>query len=255
MNDLIHIAQILDDLQSYSKSDCVMKVAIDLSTLKDLHGPSGMAGKFVTIPNQQHSFMKNQLGQLPQQSGVKFYKPNYSITNLASENLALIYFSPWINKKTDIKAPYVGMMPLSAIIQQKAAVVQKMPGKHLEEHNALDNLITNVTMHKILYKLAQIGIIWHDCHIGNFLVDENKYNQLSETYEYLSEKERKEFEKQKYLFDLSSNASIVDFGLMECYPDSGPGVALLKLYNKLQKNKNNSLFNIIRYAIDDIIII
>jgi len=249
------LADELDLENRYTESDLLTKLAIDFSAIPINHpSQSGHYGIFrANLSKEVQRRLKDQLGQVGDDLGVKHYKDNMSQGDMIEENIAFIYLSRAINNLTDMSAPSTGStLPLSAVITNRAMITQKMSGVHFNLNDDIEKKADLVTGMAIYKKLKEIGITWTDSHAKNYLVDANKLKALRQAWDIAGvEKRRDTFDKDHLdLFDLSTNAAIIDFGMMSVIRGT-PASRELELFAKRVQQalnakgelKNNSFLN------------
>lgn len=264
MDHFIQLANEMEELGLHKHVDVIMKTALDLTQVinEDALSAAGGYGRFYSkfSPENKHT-MKNQLGQIPHDVGIKhFYDQGNSLVDI-SENLAFVYLAPYIKANTDLTVPVnKGIVSLSGMIANKMIVTQKMPGspindllrsvginKYDQNHIGLD------TERAIRNKLKDIGITWNDIHVGNYFVhpetadeflmyfNQNKSTIFNEEYD--------EIDFYVFDFDFSKKACIFDFGGFYTSSSTPPGQQLLNLKKKIDAQPKNGVLGVVSRAI------
>lgn len=262
MKHLINIIEYLEGNHHYRQVDEMIKIALDMRDVltEDNQQGSGVYGTFYSdFSMEEKQKLKNQLGNVPENVGVKQYKIDRSnkvveIQNI-KENLAFMYIAPYIAANTDLKTPvYNGSISLSGMISNRINITQKMPGVSILQLMDKTTLPGSVqydiifdTNRKIKQKLESIGVYWSDVHKDNYLIDNNAAKEFKTYIE--NNPELMEYND----FDLSRNAALFDFGGFNVYDYTPPAMQLLELKNKLEKSKSNSIISSVIVAIQNMI--
>ena len=272
MKNFLPLIEYLEANHHYQHVDEMMKVAFDLPDMKDNELGKGQYGRFYSdFSPEQKKKIEDALGIKEPNLGIK--KLNYGQNiDAISENLALIYISPYVQANTDLKTPILaGTFSLSNILMNKIHAVQKMPGVKINllklDHFIFDEHLKRMTNVGIENKLRSIGVYCSDIHVNNYFVNpqllkttveeinkiynENKANiriaSINEMYDFMQDK------MNHINFDLSDGASLFDFGFFTAKKDSPPGQKLMNLKQELLTQKYNSMFANIIAAIDNIL--
>ena len=269
MKHLTDLIEYLEANHHYAQVDEMTKLALDMTDVlkEDNQLGKGLYGNFHSdFSNEDKRKLKNQLGNLPNNVGVKQYKINpydkiaFEIDNI-SENLVFIYVAPYISQNTDLLTPvYNGTVSLSTMITNKINVTQKMPGVTLSDvmedliqmyPNAKDQRfeVRIPLENKILEKLKNIGVSWPDIHDKNYLLNRSTVREFL----MWAAQNPEEVASGNFTFDLSTGAALFDFGMFEVKSSTPPGKQLEALRNKMA-SQNNKLMEYIVKAINEILI-
>jgi len=250
MLEFIKLANFLDNSENYLESDLMMKIAFDLGDQNPTS--SGYYGHFYSKLNPE---LKNQIGRVDPDFAIKEYKnkdnPRYRIIY---ENLALKYFSPIINSQTDLQAPNPSFqLSIPGAIYHYQNMSSTLPGVHIDERKYKHALvIQGRTEEGIKSQLQKVGIYAADLHSGNYKVNPKLIDEaiefLDELYDLTYLRNKTEDQKKRLrtlerdtgaMLDLSSNASVFDFGEWQCDQNSEVGKNLIALQDKLIKARKN----------------
>ena len=111
MKHLTDLIEYLEANHHYAQVDEMTKLALDMTDVlkEDNQLGKGLYGNFHSdFSNEDKRKLKNQLGNLPNNVGVKQYKINpydkiaFEIDNI-SENLVFIYVAPYISQNTEVE--------------------------------------------------------------------------------------------------------------------------------------------------------
>lgn len=264
-----HFTDLIEYLElnhHYAEVDEILKkVALDMTDVltDDNKLGKGLFGNFHSdFSYEDRKKLKNQLGNLPNNVGVKQYKINpfedWTAENI-EENLAFIYIAPYISQNTDLLTPvYNGTVSLSTMITNKINITQKMPGVPLSSIvNELKSIYPNIVIFKlsnaieddIIKKLNNIGVQWPDIHANNYLLNRSTMKEFIQW----AKQNPEDFKSGHFPFDLSSGASLFDFGMFSITRNSPPGRQLNALRDKM-KSQDNKFMEIIVKAINAILI-
>ena len=272
MKNLFPLLEYLESNKHYAQVDELTKLAFDLPDIKDNESGNGSHGRFYSdFSPEQKKKIEDTLGIKEPNLGIKKLNYGQSVEAI-SENLALIYISPYVQANSNLKTPILsGTFSLSNILMNKIHAVQKLPGVKIDslklDHFIFDAHLANMTAKGIVNKLNDIGTGCYDIHKNNYFVNPqllkttvaeiNKiYNEEKANYRIASINEMYNMiqDNMDYInFDLSDGASLFDFGFFTAKKNSPPGSKLMDLKQKLLTQKDNSMFNNIIAAIDNIL--
>lgn len=269
MQYLFELIEYAEANHHYAQVDALVKSALDMTDVltEDNKQGAGVYGTFYSdFSREDKHQLKNKLGNIPENIGVKRYKTerwdDFAAIQNIKENLAFIYISPYILANTDLKTPvYNGSISLSGMIANKINITQKMPGVSLTSlinslhlpKNALVSATVSVNG-KIAEKLESIGVYCSDLHAGNYLID----NKVAEEFKSYIENNPNLFKESSWSdyscdFDLSRNAALFDYGGFNVYDYTPPAQQLLKLKTSLEQRKKNKVINNVILAIRNMI--
>lgn len=210
--------------------------------------------------------IKRQIGNF-HSLGIKKFHKGIDKYLIIEENLNLLYFSKAINELTNLRAPVVGSISLSSIISNRITITQHMPGVDIRKYTTTDYRmyipsIKSILEEQIVEKLRRIGLRWADCHAGNYLVDPKKVEECialllnNQVDKYNVNEQWSAIRKSG--IDLSSGASILDFGMMQVARGSAAAKLLQDFENKIdieiKKHPYNGLLLLIKNVIGNIIV-
>ena len=270
MKHFINLIEYLESNHHYAQVDEMIKTALDMSDVltEDNKLGKGLYGEFHSdFSSEEKQKLKNQLGNLPDNVGVKKFKekqynpitvtnnPITVTTDNIAENLAFIYIAPYINKNTDLVTPiYNGTISLSAMITNRINITQKMPGltfktvfeelKSIYPYFPPDVLDVSIE-NQIRDKLRAIGVDCYDIHSKNYLLNKSTVN------EFFTWVKNNPYDAT--VFDLSKNAALFDFGDFIIHRSAPPGQQLEALKRKME-SQNNKFMEVIVKAINRILI-
>mgnify|MGYP000476375247 CR=1 FL=1 len=265
MKHLINLIEYLEGNHHYSQVDEMIKTALDLSQLDS--SEEGYYAKYYSeISPREKEKIKDELGQIPDEIGIKQYKMiSYGNAEIIKDNLALIYIAPYVASMTGFKTPTIGAnMPLSSVIAKRINVMQHLPGihldKYLEKHFDWDmqEAFVSSTESSITKQLNEIDVYTNDLHPGNYLINQKIIDlklKIIKSDPQFSRDFRVLFKKYPEWFDVSEGASLLDFGSYSCLSSSPPGQAIEAFVDKLiTSNPDNSLFREIKDVLRTVVV-
>lgn len=248
--ELIKLAHNLDLNKHYKFADFFTKLALDLEFLNnETPQGSGYYGKYYSnFTPEQLELLKGKLGPVDKNIGLKVFRKDVPDEHITQEKVAQMIFAPLINQYTDMNAPEPSVnLSFTAAFNSGTIPTQQAKGSHITGNNwPVRNAVEEETEDAIKEKLAKIGIKATDMHGGNFFVDPQRFNAIEKEYQEIvdnvgrivTEKKRKDsnldltyiynqqydqdmkpFWDDRKKFDLSTGATILDFGGM--YPITG----------------------------------
>lgn len=264
VNQFFKLANEMDRVGLFKYVDEMTKVALDLTdvmTEDSISGTGGYGRFYSQFSPEEMKKIKNQLGQIPNDIGLKrLYDKNYSLSGI-SENLAFVYIAPYIKANTDLTIPVnKGIMSLSGMISNKIVATQKMPGDTIEALlrsfgiNRYDrNSIGLDTEKAIKSKLEAIGVRWGDIHGNNYFIHPEtaaKFHHYFTSHKStIFNEEYDEIDFNVFDFDFSEKACLFDFGGFSVSSSTPPGQQLLELKKKINVGEKSGMLEIMNRAI------
>ena len=258
------LTNAMDNIGLYKYVDYMIKTALDLNHIMTDDSISGVGGygKFYSkFSPEEMKKMKNQLGQIPDDIGIKkLYDKNNSLAGI-SENLAFVYIAPYIKANTDLTIPVnKGIIPLSGMISNKITATQKMPGTPIDillrsfGINKYDqNSIGLDTEKKIRDKLDAIGVSWTDIHTNNYFIHPETaakfHHYFTSNKSTIFNEEYDEIDFNVFDFDFSPKACLFDFGGFSVSSSTPPGQQLLELKKRINTGQREGVLEIMNRAI------
>lgn len=254
VDQMMEMAQLMDELCHYRESDEMIKIALDMSDFATPEKQLGVGsfGKFYSgYHDGEKEQLKKKLGPIHKDVGFKrFRDPGGDVHQNLQEMLAFIYIAPYISANTDLKTPsYKGELSLSGMILNNTVPTQKMPGVRahrgyimMAETGMQDIMFTKRLYDRIYEKLNNIGVAWSDLSTDNFLIDENLVKEYIKSHDQIDDN-----------YDFSKGASLFDFGGFKVQKGTSAGQRLLALKQQLSKIKNNAFAVDIIGAIDELV--
>ena len=262
MKNFSDLIEYLESNHHYAQVDEMIKIALDLSLI-DPSASGFYADYYNEIPPRMKGVIKDEIGQLPEDVGIKQYKwISAGNEEIIKDNLALIYIAPYVAKMTNFKTPTIGAnMPLSSVISKRINVMQHLPGVHLDSYLEkyfdwdIQSAFIDSTENSITHALGEIDVTTNDLHAGNYLVNPKlvdlKINIIKSDPKF-SQDFKILYKKYPEWFDVSEGASLLDFGSYSCGSSSAPGQAMKNFVDKLNsRNSDNGLFQEIDSVVND----